>query len=182
MLPPGFRELDLRPYRERPGVERLALRFSGVWRLGAALMERLPQGRLRRLYLERFILPLAYGALNRRDFEAVWTIYFTRDMHMRFHGERIPGFQAEYFGRETAQAAYAEWLGEWGELERVPVAYAEGDGKVVVLTRQRGDGSTSGLPIDVELGQVYRLRGGLACEYIECRSWGEAIRLGGMAR
>lgn len=182
MPPAGFRPIDYRPQPRRTRLETLNLRVRPVHRLAAWLMERLPPGRLRHLYVARLVLPLAYGAMNRGDFEAFAATYFTADMRSRFAGEPLPGMGPEFAGREAMVTAYQEWVGGWSELERVPVAYAERGDTLVVLSRQRGRGDASGIAIDTEVGQVYRLRGGLACEYVECRSWEEAIRVGGITQ
>lgn len=175
MIPPGFRPLDIGPRAHRSPFERAALRSRGFHRLGALLMERLPPGRLRRLYLERLVLPYSYGTLNRRDLGALAAIYFTEDIVMRFAGDPVPGFPAVFHGREASMRAYGELMDDWGALERRPVAYAERGDLLIVLVRQHTRGSASGLSIHGELGQVYRLRGGLAAEYVEYRSWDEAI-------
>lgn len=179
MTPMGFRPVDVAPGTRLALLERAALRFPVVHRVAALLMHRLPAGRLRRLYLERLVLPLSFGALNRGDLEALGRIYFGEDVRMRFAGDSIPGFEHEYVGREAVLSAYRTWLDEWGVMERIPTAYAEREDLIIILVRQRGRGSASGLQIDDEVGQVYRLRRGLAVEYIEYRSWAEAIAHGG---
>ena len=175
MIPPGFRPLDF-PVRPRRALfERAALRYPVVNRLGALLLHRLAPGRLRRLYLERVIFPYAFGSLNRRDLYALAQIYFTEDIVMRFAGERVPGFRSEFHGREDSMQAYGELMDDWGVLERKPVAYAERDDLVIVLVRQHAEGTASGLSIDVDLGQVYRVRRGQVAEYVEYRTWAGAI-------
>lgn len=175
MIPPGFRPLDF-PVRPRRALfERAALRYRAVHRLGALLMHRLPPGRLRRLYLERVVFPYGYGSLNRRDLHALARVFFTEDIVMRFGGEPVPGFPSEFHGREDSMRAYGELMDDWRVLERKPVAYAERDGLVIVLVRQHAEGIASGLSIDVDLGQVYRVRGGLVAEYVEYRTWAEAM-------
>jgi hypothetical protein len=174
VIPPGFRPLD---FPVRPGrslLERAALRHRAVHRLGALLVQRLPPGRLRQLYLERVILPYSYGCLNRRDLGVLANLYFDEDIVMRFV-EPLLDFQSEYRGRQAAVGAYAEWMDEWGVVERKPVAYADHGDHLIVLVRQHTEGSASGLAIDVEIGQVYRLGRGVAVEYVEYRSWAEAI-------
>jgi ketosteroid isomerase-like protein len=175
VIPPGFRPLDIEPRAHRSVLERAALRYRAVHRAGALLLDRLPPGRLRRLYLERLILPYSYGTLNRRDLRALAALYFAEDIVMRFGGDRPPGFQAEFTGHDDAMRAYGELMDDWGALERKPVAYAERGDLLIVLVRQHTEGSASGLSIDVEIGQVYRLRGGIVAEYVEYRSWAEAI-------
>ena len=181
-LPPGFRPVRYRPQPQRTLLERLNLRFPAAHRISIMLVHRLPPGRLRRLYLERLVFPMGYGAMNRRDFDAFGSLYFTEDLHARYAGAAPPGMRQQFAGREEMQAGYVEWLDGWGDLERVPVAYAEAGDRLVVLTRQQSRGGASGIPIDAEVGQVYRLRGGLVCEYVECRSWDEAIEIGGMGQ
>ena len=179
-LPPGFRPLAYRPIPKRTLLERLMLRSRLAHRVAAAAMARLPSGRLRRLYLERLVFQLSYGAMNRRDFHAFKQLYFPEDLVARFEGEPLPGMGSVFHGREAMNAAYLEWISGWRDLERVPVAYAERGETLVVLTRQHGVGAASGLTVTSEVGQVYRVRGGLAAEYVECQSWEEAIRIGGM--
>lgn len=174
MIPPGFRPLDIEPRAHRSALERAALRHPAIHRTGVRLMSQLPPGALRRLYLERLVLPLAYGALNRRDLTTLTRVYFTDDIRMRFT-YRIPGFPSQFNGRDEVVQGYGEWMDQWGVLERTPAAYAERDDLLIVLTRQRGRGSASGIAIDDEIGQVYRVRDGLAAEYTEYRTWDEAL-------
>ena len=175
MIPPGFRPLDFDVRRRRSAIERAALRRPGAHRRIVRMLDRRLPLPLRRLLLERVLLPDSYGALNRRDLGTLARVYFTPDIRMRFVGERIPGFRSEFSGHDEVVKAYGEWMDEWGVMERRPVAYAERGDLLIVLTRQRGRGSASGIRIDDEIGQVYRVRDGLAAEYVEYRSWAEAL-------
>lgn len=174
-LPAGFRplEFDVRP--RRSAIERAALRHLAVHHRIVRQLDRRLRGRPRRALLERVLLPQSYSALNRRDLDTLARLYFTEDIRMRFVGDRILGFRSEFSGREEVVAAYGEWMDEWGVMERRPVAYLERGDVLIVLTRQRGRGRGSGIAIDDEIGQVYRVRDGLAAEYIEYRSWAEAV-------
>lgn len=182
MLPPGYTPVHYRPQPRRTPLEELLLRSRTAHRLAVMLVDRLPPGRLRRAFVGRLMLPLSYGAMNRGDFEAMLPTYFTEDLYARFAGDALPGLESEFRGRDALRDAYVEWVGGWGEQERVPVGYAERGDTLVVLTLERSLGGTSGIAMEAEVGQVYRLRRGLACEYVECRSWQEAIRIGGMAQ
>ena len=65
-------------------------------------------------------------------------------------------------GRENALRALQTWMSTWSSYEYDVVEMRSHGDKVLVEVRQRMEGAASGLPISMELFQVWTVRDGLA--------------------
>src|SRR4051812_784714 len=54
----------------------------------------------------------------------------------------------------------ADWQEAWDEYEFEVEDYIDAGEQVVVIARQRGRSTTTGVPVDMHLGQVWTLQGG----------------------
>jgi ketosteroid isomerase-like protein len=102
----------------------------------------------------------AWDTWLRGDMDALLGSYFDRDAiydltQFREWPDPI------YRGIEGVRRGLTEWLEVWQAWEAgVDEILAVPDGRVVVLTWQRGKGRQSGLPMDMEWAQIITVRDG----------------------
>jgi ketosteroid isomerase-like protein len=78
--------------------------------------------------------------------------------------EEVPGKET-YVGREGFMKFLRGWDAEFGEWSlQVEEIIDAGDNRVVVLLREFVQGRRSGVPVEAELGSVYRFKGGQVIE------------------
>ena len=145
-----------------------------AWRALMRPVFALPPGNRVRTALLKAVMDHAFSALNRQDLELVQRLFYLPDMVLEFADDVGPDFAARYEGRDECFRIYRLWLEEWGTLRREPVGFVDRGETVVVLGREVVRGESSGLEVDRELGQRFRLRGAGVAEQIEYRSWDEA--------
>ena len=63
-----------------------------------------------------------------------------------------------YQGRDGAIQAFREWVEPFSEYFVEPLDFIERGDRVIVPQRQWGIGSTSGIPVEVEVTYVYEVR------------------------
>ena len=99
------------------------------------------------------------------DYAAIdWDDEAIREMTERFWSPEIElrwtrsGPEARvYRGREGVIQAFREWLESFSEYYIEPLDFIEVGDRVVVPNRQWGIGSTSGIPVEVEITWVYEI-------------------------
>jgi ketosteroid isomerase-like protein len=106
------------------------------------------------------IVRKAWDVWLRGDLEALFASSFDRDaIYDLTHFREWPDHT--YRGIEGIRRGLTEWLEVWEAWEAgVDEVLACPDGRVVVLTWQRGTGRQSGLPMDMEWAQIITLRDG----------------------
>ncbi|HWH31293.1 MAG TPA: nuclear transport factor 2 family protein [Egibacteraceae bacterium] len=104
------------------------------------------------------IVRRATGAFNRGDFGLVAELC---DDDLEFVSVMTAVQETTYRGRDTWERYAADMRETWAEwrLEDLRLLDA-GDHTVTVLMRLVGAGKRSGVPVDREIGVVYRLRDG----------------------
>jgi ketosteroid isomerase-like protein len=106
------------------------------------------------------IVRTAWDAWLRRDLDTLLASYIHPEVvfdmtHFRDWPDRM------YRGREGFARFLAEWLETWEPFDDgVDEVLAAPDGRVVVLTWQRGTGRRSGLPMGFEWAQITTVHGG----------------------
>src|SRR4051794_37925760 len=65
-----------------------------------------------------------------------------------------------YTGIEELREAINSWAAMWSEYDVKVARYADAGDDVVVLIRERGQGSVSGAAVERDLGEVFTLRDG----------------------
>jgi ketosteroid isomerase-like protein len=102
----------------------------------------------------------AWDAWLRGDLDSLFATYFDPDtVYDLTHFREWP--DQTYRGLDGVRRGLTEWLEVWEAWEaRVDDVVAAPDGRVVVLTWQRGKGRRSGLPMDMEWAQIITLHGG----------------------
>lgn len=166
-------QMKERPERSR--FERLLLVAPDAVRSLAGPVFGLPPGSRLRTAALRMVADRAYSALNREDLELVERLFYRRDVVLNFAGDIGPDYASRYEGRDECFRIYRQWLKEWGTVRRRPFGFVDRGNVVVFLGYETIRGESSGLEIERELGQVFRLRGAGVAEQTEFRSWDEAL-------
>ena len=165
----------MRDRPQRSWLERALMVAPEVYRpLMDPLFRLPPSSRLRRAAL-RTIVDRSYAALNRSDLELVKRLFYHPDMALNFAADVGMDFDSRYEGREACFDAYSRWMHEWDGVRREPVGFVDRGDVLVVLCRELMRGASSGLAIDRELAQVFRLRGAGVIEQTEFDSWDKAL-------
>jgi ketosteroid isomerase-like protein len=86
----------------------------------------------------------------------------------------------EYRGREGVLQAFREWVAPFGEYYVEPLDFIEVGDRVVVPQRQWGIGSTSGIPVEVEVTYVYEIRDNQMTRIDEYDTLDEALEAAGL--
>jgi ketosteroid isomerase-like protein len=63
-----------------------------------------------------------------------------------------------YQGRDGVIQAFREWAEAFSEFYIEPLDFIEQEDRVIIPQRQWGIGSTSGIPVEVEVTHVYEVR------------------------
>ena len=130
--------------------ERLMLRFPRLFGAVGRLTRRLPaKSRLRQTLIWRSV-NLAFGAVNRRDFDAVVPRYHPDvEIHVSPAILGLGDIEPVYRGREGYRQFYRDWLPAWGGgFQFKPQELIDlGDDRLVALVKAdfRGQGSGVGL-------------------------------------
>ena len=86
-----------------------------------------------------------------------------------------------YRGRDGVIQAFREWLESFSEYYLEPLDFIELGDRVVVPYRQRGIGSTSGIPVEVEVTHVAEIRDNQIARVDEYDSLEEALEGAGLS-
>jgi ketosteroid isomerase-like protein len=130
--------------------ERLMLRFPRLFAAVGRLTRRLPaKSRLRQTLIWRSV-NLGFGAVNRRDFDAVVPRYHPDvEIHVSPAILGLGDIEPVYRGREGYRQFYRDWLPAWGGgFQFKPQELIDlGDDRLVALVKAdfRGQGSGVGL-------------------------------------
>ena len=98
-----------------------------------------------------------------------------------YHVARDDPDSAVHRGIVAIRQQFASWEEAYPDL-RVEVLDARANGDQVFLwVRFVGHGATSGIPIDMELAQLYTMRDGKAAKAVEYMDRDEALEAGGLS-
>jgi ketosteroid isomerase-like protein len=122
----------------------------------------------------------AWDAWLRGDLDTLFASYFDRDaVYDLTHFREWPDHT--YRGLEGVRRGLTEWREVWVGLEAgVDEIFAVPDGRVVVLTWQRGKGRQSGLPMDMEWAQIITVRDGKITRVAAYDDRAEALEAAGL--
>jgi ketosteroid isomerase-like protein len=119
-----------------------------------------------------------YAAWNDNDWDRL--VELTPQDHELHLTGLVPGFKPVYHGpqgmREVLTGFAALWKDPHFEVERVEDA---GE-RVVGLTRLRGTGLGTGVPVTIEYAHVFRFEEGRCVRTDTYRSWQEALQAAGL--
>jgi ketosteroid isomerase-like protein len=141
--------------------ERLFLRFPAAYRVVADRLMRLPpRSRLRRLMLTH-IAERAGAAVNRRDFDV---LFLALDPGIEYHpagDQRPPGMDEVSQGHAGYREVWRQMIDSFEDFHAEPEELLDLGDQLLATTQYRGHGSGSGVPVNVPLFQLMRLRQGL---------------------
>ena len=84
-------------------------------------------------------------------------------------------------GREGAIHAIREWVEPFSEHYIEPLDFIEQEDRVIIPQRQWGIGSTSGVPVEIEVTHVYEVRDGQIVRVDEYDTLEEALEAAGLS-
>jgi len=109
---------------------------------------------------DREIVEMAFDAFARGDLDAALDLC---DPEIVI---RDPGRTGQTLkGRNELRAFWEEWLENWQEYRVEPYEFVEAGDEILVRSGQRGRGKLSGIEVDQDLFQVFRIRDGKFVEY-----------------
>jgi ketosteroid isomerase-like protein len=173
--------------RSRRRLEQQLVRFPrlvallgrAIWRFYLLLPPRSP---LRRAIVRRYTQQSA-EAFNRGDLEATFAIYHPDLESILDPRLPIPGVEPVLRGREARVHFQERWNAEFRAWRWEPdEAIDLGDGRLLVVGRMGGSGSTSGAAVDTECGFLVTVSAGLVIREQIFLDRGEALEAGGLSK
>ncbi len=160
--------------------EHFFVRFPAVYRsLGEALMRLPPRSRLRRLVFSRLI-SRAYAAINRRDFD-FWVLAYDPEIEYHPSADQLPpDMDAVFHGHDGVREVWRGLIDAFEDFRAEPAEVFDLGDSLLVATRYQGHGSGSGVPVDIPLFQVFRLRRGRAVWQKDFSDRNEALEAAGL--
>jgi ketosteroid isomerase-like protein len=141
--------------------ERFFVRFPAAYRLVADRWARLPlRSRLRRLVLAR-LAARTLAAVNRRDFDVLFLAIDPGIEYRPAADVRPPGMDAVRHGHDGYREVWREMIDSFEDFHAEPEEVLDLGDQLLATTLYRGHGSGSGVPVNVPLFQLFRLRQGL---------------------
>jgi hypothetical protein len=141
--------------------EHLFVRFPALYRLLADRLMRLPpRSRLRRLLVVRICMRVA-AAVNRRDFDV---LFLALDPGIEYHpgGDQVaPDLDVVSHGHEGYEKVWRQMIDSFEDFHAEPEEVLDLGNQLLATTQYGGHGSGSGVPVNVPLFQLFRLRRGL---------------------
>ena len=121
------------------------------------------------------IVQEAFAAFARSDLEAVLDL---SDPEIVVRDPDRTG--TAFHGPAGLRAFFEEWLENWEEYRSEPLDFIEAGDQVLVHTMQTGRGKLSGIELQQDLFQVFRVRDGKFVEYRLYTDRAEAFRSVGL--
>jgi SnoaL-like protein len=160
--------------------ERLFVRFPGLYRLFAEAVLRLPpRSRLRRLILAR-LGGRAAAAANRRDF-GVLLVPFDPGIEYRPRSDWRANLDEVYYGHEGYREMWGQMLDAFGDLRLEPEEFLDLGDRLLSTVQLKGHGSGSGVPVTMQLFQVFKLQRGLVVWQQDFGDHSEALKAAGLS-
>jgi ketosteroid isomerase-like protein len=85
-----------------------------------------------------------------------------------------------YRGTDGVIQAFREWAEPFSEYYIEPLDFIEQEDRVIIPQRQRGIGSTSGIPVEIEVTHVYEVRDNQITRVDEYETLEEALEAAGL--
>jgi ketosteroid isomerase-like protein len=148
--------------RRRSVVERVYLRFPALGRVVLSAWSRLPpSSRLRRAFLSR-TMSRGREAWNRRDWD-VLVVFLDPEVEYETSTSALGGADllGVHRGHEGCRQAWEAMIEAIEDLRVVHEEVIDFGDHLMTAGRGMGHGSSSGVPVDESLFQVYTLRHGL---------------------
>ena len=160
--------------------ERLFVRFPALYRRLAQVWMRLPpRSRVRRLMLAR-IAARAGAAVNRRDFEVLFLALDPGIEYLPAGDQLPPGMDAVTHGHDGYEGVWRQMIDSFEDFHAEPEELFDLGDTLLATTQYKGHGSGSGVPVDVPLFQLLRLRRGLVVWQQDFSDRSEAFEAAGL--
>jgi ketosteroid isomerase-like protein len=175
-LPP----LSERASQRRTLDERLFVRFPAAYRLLADRLMRLPpRSRLRRSMLARLVRR-AYAAASRQDFDLV-LMGLDPEFQYRPRADLIaPDQDAVFYGHDGYRRLWRTWLDAFEDLRYEPEEVLDLGDKYLATAQMHGHGSGSGVPVGLQLFQLFTMRRGLVVRQEDFADRSDALEAAGL--
>jgi ketosteroid isomerase-like protein len=138
----------------------MLLRFPRAAVAVTRLVRALPRESRLRKGLTRRLAQRGIEALNRKDFEAAFSLYHPDIELVTDHEVRRLGFEERYRGIDERVAFQRRWLDEWGDFEFVPRLLIDLGEELFFEGRVVGAGASSGAGFENYWGALITLSGG----------------------
>jgi ketosteroid isomerase-like protein len=126
------------------------------WRLYQELP---PRSRVRRTITRR-VVQRGFDATNRRDFKTAFALY-RPDVESVLPPELVAvGFEPVYRDREARIEAQRRWVAAWDDLRFQLDELIDLGARLVVVTRMKGTGLSSGATSEVDCVFIYTISAG----------------------
>jgi ketosteroid isomerase-like protein len=170
--------------RRRTLDERVFVRFPALARVFLSAWSRLPpRSRLRRAFLGRF-LRQGYEAGNRRDFDFL-LLGLDPEIEWHFDASRVGGFLPPdllgvHRGHEGYLRAWEAALEAVDDFKVEPEEVIDMGDRLFIAIRQTGHGTSSGIPVEQSIFQVFTLQRGLVIRLEEFTDRDKALEAAGL--
>jgi ketosteroid isomerase-like protein len=126
------------------------------------------------------VVKCGWDAWIKGDLNAVFELF---DPAVEWDTTSFEGWPEDdlYCGHEAVRRFFKEWLATWERFETGAEAYLEvDDDRVLVLCWQRGFGSDSQVPVEMDWAQVFTLKRGLICRIENYSDRRDALEAAGL--
>ena len=113
-----------------------------------------------------------FEAFNRRDISQI--LDFTSPDIVVHDAEELPGGSV-HRGRAEFRESLREWIAMFDELHVEPMEFRRFRDRILVVFRATGRGGESGIPVDVELANVFTMKDGKVVEWHSYTSRAQAL-------
>ena len=141
--------------------ERFFVRFPAAYRVLAACLMQLPPGsRLRRLMLTRNSRR-ALAAVNRRDFDV---LFLALDPGIEYYpagDQRALDMDSVSHGHDGYEEVWRKMIDAFEDFHAEPEEVLDLGDQLLATIQYKGHGSGSGVPVNIPLFQLFRVRRGL---------------------
>jgi ketosteroid isomerase-like protein len=166
--------------RRRTLNERFFTSFPALYRLLSDRLMRLPlRSRLRRLVRAR-IAGRAAAAVNRRDFDVLLVALAPG---IEYHPARDvvpPGMDSVAHGHDRYVAVWRQMIDAFEDFHTEPEEVLDLGEQLLATVQYKGHGSGSGVPVNIPLFQLFRLRRGLVVWQKDFSDRAEALEAAGL--
>jgi hypothetical protein len=104
---------------------------------------------------------LAYGAANRRDFDVVLVGWDAGSEYRPSPDLMPPDLEPSFHGHDGYRRLWRYWFDAIPDIHWDPEEILDFGDRFLVTTQQRGHGSSSGVPVNESVFQLFELRRGL---------------------
>jgi ketosteroid isomerase-like protein len=173
--------LSERAARRRTPDERFFLRFPTLYRRQAAVFWRATgQSRLRRLIVA-YSIQRGYAALNRRDYEVV-LMRSDLEVEYRPSAELMPpDLEPIFYGHDGYRKLWRRWFDAFEDMRFDPEEILVFGDRLLVVARQGGHGSGSGVPMSQQVFQLFNISQGLSISQEDFTDRDQALEAAGLS-